>query len=156
MIPVNELHNGQHQDDLIQEDTQQQQQHHGGYTRGPAVPSIHDLAMMNELSNQSAAFNLAKELITGSRLPEEYLPRGVYDSKTIARRKRIVSRDNRIRRHRGCSLNASIWVGDQMGIAHNGAGRREAMEVIKASASIERDERNRRQGFMGIGRPTSG
>lgn len=128
----------------------------GGYTRGPSVPSLHDLAMINESSGQGAAFNLAKELITGSRLPEEYLPRGVYDRRKIARRIRLVSKDNRIRRRRGTSLNDSIWVGDQMSIALNGAGREDAKQVIRAAAAIEREERNQRQGFMGIGRPQHG
>lgn len=123
----------------------------GGYKQGQAVPSIHDLAMMAETANQGAAFNLAKELITGSRLPEEYLPRGVYDRLTIARRKRLVAKHNRINRRRGSSLNDSIWVGDQMGIALNGAGREDAKEVAKAAANIERE--HRRQGFMGLGRP---
>jgi len=125
-----------------------------GYTQGQAVPSIHDLAMMAEKSTEGAAFNLAKELITGSRLPEEYLPRGVYTDQDIARRKRLVAKHNRVNKRRGSSLNDSIWVGDQMSIAKNGAGREDAKEVAKAAASIDRDERlARRQGFMGMGRP---
>lgn len=127
----------------------------GGYKQGEAVPSIHDLAMMAESNNQGIAFNLAKELITGSRLPEEYLPRGVYNKQEIARRKRLVAKHNRVHRRRGSSLNDSIWVGDQMGIALNGAGREDAKEVAKAAISMEQRERQR-QGFMGMGRPQGG
>jgi hypothetical protein len=103
--------------------------------------------MMGEGAGHAAAFNLAKELITGSRLPEEYLPRGVHDRKAIARRMRMVSDDNRIRRRRGCSLNEAVWVGDTMAIGLNGAGRQEAMQVIRAMANLERDADRRRNGF---------
>jgi len=125
-----------------------------GYKQGQPVPSIHDLAMMAEKTNEGSAFNLAKELITGSRLPEEYLPRGVYTRPEIARRKRLVAKHNRINRRRGSSLNDSIWIGDQMAIALNGAGREDAKEVAKAAVSAEREQR--RQGFMGMGRPQAG
>lgn len=131
---------------------EQEQPPKRGFDQGPPVPSVHDLAMIAESSGQGAAFNLAKELLTGSRMPEEYLPRGVYTARDIARRKRMVSDDNRIRRRRGCSLNDSIWVGDQMAIGLNGAGREDAKQVIRAQASIDREERRARSGFMGMGR----
>lgn len=130
---------------------EQQEQKPKGFDQGRPVPSIHDLGMMAESGGKGAQWNLAKELITGDRDPAVYLPRGVYSAKDIARRKRMVSDDNRIRRRRGCSLNDSLWVGDQMAIGLNGAGREDAKQVIRAQANIDREERRARAGFMGMG-----
>ena len=117
-----------------------------GFRPGPAVPSIHDLAMMGEIGGYGAGWNLAKELITGSKEPEEYLPRGVHTHKKIARRKRLVSKDYRIRGRRGSNLKAAIWVGDQMEIGLNGAGREDAKEVARAVAQVE--AQSARRGFF--------
>jgi hypothetical protein len=123
----------------------EERQQISGYRQGPAVPSVHDAAMA-DAEGRIAGFNLAKEFITGSRLPEEYLPRGVFTKRDIARRKRIMAQMNRIKKRRGTGLADILWIGDQMNIALDGGGRQDALDAIRHMTQYDRDETMVRRG----------
>lgn len=78
-------------------------------------------------------WNGAKELITGSIHPEEYLPRTRLTDQEIARDARVMAVVNLVQ-YGHTNLPHVMWWRYQAYIGRNGEGRKEVVEVLTAQA----------------------